>query len=186
MGTNGQLPLVETPRQKVSMLYDGKAASPPQPWIPWEQVGTFAETSPINYLVVDAFRTQMRVTGVTLVEDAAHPESWLRDASIESWDAAKERWSPIQPLLSNAAVHTHTFAKPVEAARFRLMLPWGVCGNVRLAKIVFHGEVQGCSHPDVVARRPLAVLFDEQEDIKSDWATMCHSRSKGPTAAAAA
>ena len=168
MGTNGQLPLVESPHQKISMLYDGKAASPPQPWIPWEQVGTFAETSPINYIVVDAFRTQMRVTGVTLVEDADHPESWLRDASIESWDAAKERWVPIQPLLSNAAVHTHTFAKPVEAARFRLMLPWGVCGNVRLSQIVFHGELEGCSHPDAVARRPLAVLFDEQEDIKTD------------------
>jgi outer membrane protein assembly factor BamB len=168
MGASGQIPMTDTLRQKASMLYDGKAARTAQPWIPWEYVGTFAETSPINYIVVDAFRKQMKVTGVTLVEDSDHPESWLRDASIEFWDAASERWVPIQPLLSNAAVHTHMFAKPVEAARFRLMLPWGVCGNLRLAQIIFHGELLGCSHPDAIAKRPLAVLFDEQEDIKHD------------------
>ncbi len=144
------------------MLYDGKAEAPAEPWIPWEMVGTFAETSPLNYLLIEAYRTQMEVTGVTLVEDAAHPESWLRDAAIDYWDAAKELWVPIQPLRSDAAVHTHVFAKPVSAARFRIVLPWGVCGNTRLAEIVFHGQVLGCSHPDVVARRPLAVLFDEQ------------------------
>lgn len=154
--------------QKVSMLYDGKAGPPPQPWIPWNYVGLFAETSPINYVLVDAFRQQLKVTGATLVEDPDHPESWLRDASIDYWDVAAERWVPIQPLLSNAPVHTHVFAKPVEAARFRIMLPWGDCGNLRLAEIAFHGELAGCSHPDVIAKRPLAVLFDEQDDIKAD------------------
>jgi outer membrane protein assembly factor BamB len=166
--TQRPMGLTETPNQKAAMLYDGKADAPAEPWIPWHVVGTFAETSPVNYLLIDSFRTQMKVTGVTLVEDPEHPESWLRDASIEYWDAAKELWFPIQPLLSNAAVHTHMFARPVEAARFRLMLPWGVCGNVRLAEIVLHGELRGCSHPDVVARRPLAVLFDEQQDIRND------------------
>jgi hypothetical protein len=131
-------------------------------------VGTFAETSPLNYILIDAYRTQMKVAGVTLVEDPRHPESWLRDASIDYWDAAKELWVKIQPLRSDSAVHTHMFAKPVEAARFRIVLPWGVCGNTRLAEIVFHGEVLGCSHPDAVAKRPLAVLFDEQEDIRQD------------------
>ena len=135
---------------------------------PGSMVGTFAETSPLNYILIDAYRTQMEVTGVTLVEDPAHPESWLRDASIDYWDAAKELWVPIQPLRSDAAVHTHMFAKSVSAARFRLVLPWGVCGNTRLAEIVFHGKVLGCSHPDAVAKRPLAVLFDEQEDIRHD------------------
>jgi len=160
--------LTETPDQKAAMLYDGEADAAAEPWIPWDIVGTFAETSPVNYIEIDAFRTQMKVTGVTLVEDPDHPESWLRDASIEYWDAGRELWTPIQPLLSNSAVHTHMFAEPVEAARFRLMLPWGVCGNLRLAEIVFHGQLRGCSHPDVVARRPLAVLFDEQEDIRHD------------------
>ena len=93
----------------------------------------------------------------------------LRDGA-RTLAAAKAKFNPAakEPLRSDAAVHTHMFAKPVEAARFRLVLPWGVCGNTRLAEIVFHGEVLGCSHPDVVAKRPLAVLFDEQEDIRHD------------------
>jgi outer membrane protein assembly factor BamB len=166
--SQGETDLTDTPGQKVAMLYDGKADAPAEAWIPWCMVGTFAETSPLNYLLIDAYRTQMKVTGVTLVEDPAHPESWLRDASIDYWDAAKELWVPIQPLRSDAAVHTHIFARPVEAARFRIVLPWGVCGNTRLAEIVFHGEALGCSHPDAVAKRPLAILFDEQEDIRHD------------------
>jgi outer membrane protein assembly factor BamB len=166
--SQGENELFESPGQKTAMLYDGKAKAPAEAWIPWQMVGTFAETSPENAILIDAFRTQMRVTGVTLVEDPAHPESWLRDGRIDYWDAAREQWVPIQPLLSDVAVHTHVFARPVEAARFRLMLPWGVCGNVRLAQIIFHGEVLGCSHPDAAAKRPLAVLFDEQEDILKD------------------
>ncbi|MGA2032768.1 MAG: PQQ-binding-like beta-propeller repeat protein [Thermoguttaceae bacterium] len=166
--SQGAKTLTETTGQKAAMLYDDKTGAPAEAWIPWHMVGNFAETSPLNYILIDAYRTQMKVTGVTLVEDPAHPESWLRDASIDYWDAAKELWVPIQPLLSNAAVHTHVFAKPVAAARFRLLLPWGICGNTRLAKIVFHGDVLGCSHPDVVAKRPLAILFDEQEDIRHD------------------
>ncbi len=166
--SQGETSLTDAPGQKVAMLYDGKTGVPAEPWIPWHIVGTFAETSPLNYILIDAWRTQMEVTGVTLVEDPAHPESWLRDAAIDYWDAAKELWVPIQPLRSDAPVHTHIFAKPVRAARFRIVLPWGVCGNTRLTKIVFHGEVLGCSHPDVVVKRPLAVLFDEQDDIRHD------------------
>jgi len=166
--SQGETSLTDTPGQKVAMLYDGGSDAPAEAWIPWEMVGTFAETSPLNYILIDAYHTQMNVTGVTLVEDPAHPESWLRDAAIDYWDAAKELWVPIQPLRSDSAVHTHTFAQSVRASRFRLVLPWGACGNTRLAEIVFHGEVLGCSHPDVVARCPLAILFDEQEDIIHD------------------
>ncbi|MCF7674994.1 MAG: hypothetical protein K9M97_06600, partial [Akkermansiaceae bacterium] len=110
-------------------------------------------------------RTLMRVSAITLVEDAAHPESFLRDASLDYWDAATEQWVAVMPVLSNQPVHTHQLPNPIEAARWRIMLPWGVCGNLRLAEIVFHGEVLGCSHPDVAARRPLAVLFDEGGDL---------------------
>jgi hypothetical protein len=135
--------------------------------VDWSYAGFFAETSPVNYLLVDAYRTQLRVEAVTLFEDAAHPESWLRDVRFDYWDAAKEVWVPVQTLLSDAAVHTHKFAKPVEAARFRFYLPWGVVGNLRLGEIVFHGEALGCSHPDAIAKRPVAVLFDEQDELKS-------------------
>jgi outer membrane protein assembly factor BamB len=147
-------------------LVDGKPDPPPEPWLDWGDVGWFAETSPFNYLLLDTYRTQLRVTGITLAEDPAHPESWLRDATLEYWDAGRERWVFVQPLLSNAAVHTHKLARPIEAARFRIVLPWGLCGNLRLAEIVLHGEKLGPSHPDVIAKRPVAVLFDEGDDLK--------------------
>jgi len=148
------------------LLFDGKIAPPPTPWVDWSYVGFFAETSPVNYVLLDAYRTQLRVEAVTLFEDPAHPESWLRDVQFEYWDAAKELWVPVQRLLSDAPVHTHKFAKPVEAARFRLLLPWGAVGGLRLGEIVFHGEALGCSHPDAAAKRPVAVLFDEQDELK--------------------
>jgi hypothetical protein len=105
-------------------------------------------------------------TAITLVENLAHPESWLRDATLEYWDAARDRWVFVQPLLSNAAVHTHRLARPIEAARFRIVLPKLLCGNLWLGEIVLHGEKLGPSHPDVIARRPIAVLFDEGDDLK--------------------
>jgi hypothetical protein len=56
--------------------------------------------------------------------------------------------------------------KPIEAAKFRFISTGGgswPVGNIRLAKLVFHGEVLGPSHPDAVAKKPVAVLFDEKE-----------------------
>jgi hypothetical protein len=147
-------------------LVDGKADPPPSPWLAWGDVGLFAETSRFNYLLLDSYRTQMQVTGITLVEDPAHPESWLRDAAVEYWDPAREKWVFVQPLLANAAVHTHKFAKPVQASRLRLVVPEGLYGNLRLAEIVLHGKKLGPSHPDALAKRPVAVLFDEGEDLK--------------------
>jgi hypothetical protein len=155
-------------------LYDGSDRPPESPWVAWNYVGFFAETSPVNCLLIDTFRTRLRVTGVTLFEDASHPESWLRDAEFEYWDAGAEEWVRVQTLLSDAAAHTHRFAKPVEAARFRILFSWGVVGSFRLGEIVFHGERLGCSHPDVAAGRPVAVLFDEHDDIKH---CMIHSNN---------
>jgi hypothetical protein len=129
-------------------------------------VGSFAETSPFNTVVIDTFRTQLRVAAITFAEDPAHPESWLRDLRLEAWDPVREQWFFVQELRSDSAVHSHKLEKPVEASRFRLVLPWGVCGNLRLAEIVLHGEKLGGSHPDVIARKPVAVLFDEGDDLK--------------------
>jgi outer membrane protein assembly factor BamB len=151
-------------------MVDGKGDAPPQPWLSWSAVGLFAEQSPFNTVVIDTFRTQLRVTAITFAEDPAHPESWLRDLRFEAWDPLKEQWFFIQDLRSDSAVHTHKLQKPVEAARFRLVLPWGVCGNIRLGEIVLHGEKLGSSHPDVIARKPVAVLFDEGDDLKQTLA----------------
>jgi hypothetical protein len=159
-------------RFPIERLIDGKSAAPPEPWLDWTD---------INYidsgwrgsldLVFDTYHTQLSVTGITFVEDPQHPESWLRDMRLQSWDAAKEQWRDGPYLLSNSATHTHWFERPVEAARFRLVSTGGgswPVGNVRLAQIAFHGKILGGSHPDVVAKRPLAVLFDEKEsDLKA-------------------
>jgi hypothetical protein len=147
-------------------LMDGKPDAPATPWIGWPRMNWYGEGDPFTYVWIDTYRTRLRVTGITLVEDPAHPESWLRDAAFEYWDIARERWVPVQPLLSDAPVHTHRFARPVEAARFRIVLPKMLCGNLRLGEVVLHGEKLGPSHPDVVARRPVAVLFDEGNDLR--------------------
>ena len=223
-------------KQPIEMLTDGKPDAPPRPWLTW---------SDINYidsgwrqkltLVVDTFREQLRVTGVTIVEDAAHPESWLRDVRLQWWDAASESWRDGPYLTWDAGAktntldvatnaeftpdlkedpaeeapriiidvcapfgefdaekikkapkegaaapdagqvaadktkhiaHTHMFAQSIEAAKFRFVSTGGgtwPSGNLRMGELVFHGERLGASHPDVIAKKPLAVLFDEDE-----------------------
>jgi hypothetical protein len=37
-----------------------------------------------------------------------------------------------------------------------------LCGNLRLTEVVFEGSERGSSHPDLAAKRPIAVLFDEE------------------------
>jgi hypothetical protein len=153
---------------KVELLTDGKPDAPPQPWLSWTDVNMIDSGWRAKLAIqVDTFRTQLRVTGVTFVEDAAHPESWLRDIRLQWWDATADRWRDGPYLLSDAATHTHWFKTPIEAARFRFISTGGgtwPAGNLRLGELVFHGENLGSSHPDVVAKRPVAVLFDERED----------------------
>jgi len=98
-------------------------------------------------LEFDASPARLHVTALTFVEDAAHPESWLRDARLEYWDAAQNKWVFAQYLTSDAAVHCHTLRQPMEASKFRLISPcdgdngggWPL-GNLRFAEVVFHGS----------------------------------------------
>jgi len=150
-----------------AILVDGKTDAPDQPWLTW---GT------INYIdsgwrgslaiILDTFRTQVRVEAITLVEDPAHPESWLRDCVLQYWDARNEKWIAADNLLADQATHTHVLKKPIEAGRFRLVSSalggtWPA-GNIRLGEIVLHGQVLGASAPDIVEKKPVAVLFDEK------------------------
>jgi hypothetical protein len=152
----------------IKLLTDGDATPPEKPWL---------EQTDLSYLdsgwrsklaiQVDTFRTQLRVTGVTIVEDAKHPESWQRDMRLQYWDPKGEAWRDGPYLLSDQAVHSHVFDKPIESAKFRFVTTGGgswPANNIRWAELVFHGEALGPSHPDAVANRPVAVLFDEQED----------------------
>jgi hypothetical protein len=154
-------------------LVDGKPDPPEAPLLDWGLISWLGEGKPLSYLLFDTYRTQLQVTGITLFEDETHPESWLRDAYFERWDPTAEQWVFVQSLLSDAPVHTHLFAKPAESSRFRLVMPAGLVGNLRLGEIVFHGQVLGNAHPDVLAKRPVAVLFDEGDDLKKvlggDW-----------------
>ncbi len=159
-------------KNKIDMIRDGKPDAPPVPWITSSQVNMIDSGWVSKFSIVfDTFRAQIKLTGITFVEDKDHPESWMRDVQLQYWDTDKEQWIDGPYMLSNSAIHTHTFNKPIEAAKFRFISTGGASwpvGNIRLGELVFHGEVLGASHPDVVAKRPLAILFDEKEaDMKS-------------------
>jgi len=136
-----------------------------EPWLSWYDHGMIESGWRGDFsLVVDTFNKQLRVDSITFVEDAAHPESWLRDMRCEYWDADAERWVFTEYLTSDSAIHRHSLKRPIEAARIRFVKADGHAwpsGNIRLQELMLHGDVLGASHPDVVARRPVAVLFDE-------------------------
>ncbi|MGD0678874.1 MAG: hypothetical protein ABSC94_26005 [Polyangiaceae bacterium] len=151
----------------INGLTDGKPDVPADPWLPWTTMNLVDSGWSGSFSVeLDAFRTQVHATGITLIEDPSHPESWLRDVRLQYWDARAERWRDGPFLLSNSASHTHWFPHPIDAARFRLESTGGGTwppGNLRMGEIVLHGTLLGPSHPDVVEQRAVAVLFDEDE-----------------------
>jgi outer membrane protein assembly factor BamB len=104
-----------------------------------------------------------RVTGVTLVEDPSAPGAWLREVRFDAWNTERASWVPVQECYSHALVHTHRFARPVEGTRFRLVPPDGA--GALLGEIILHGEMVETEHPDVVAKRAVAVLFDEHPEV---------------------
>ena len=165
--TGGYAPVIE--RGNFSdVLQDGQADLPAEPWLNWHAISYLPESSPVNYLEIVTHDAWLRVDAVTLVEDPAHPESWLRDVALEYWDPVKEQWIFAQQLLSDSAIHSHKLVKPVEASRFRLVLPYAIAGNLRLGELALHGENLGKGHADARAKRPVAVLFDDQ-DVLSEW-----------------
>ena len=149
-----------------ALLFDGETNAPKKPWVSWDDIGMIDSGWRGSFsLEIALVRRVARVTAITFVEDPAHPESWLRDAKLEYWDAASEAWKFAQYLTSDAAIHTHRLSQPIEGMKFRLT-PSGGAGwpasNLRLAEIVFHGDDLGPSWPPAVrAKQPVAVLFDE-------------------------
>ena len=149
-----------------ALLFDGETNAPKKPWVSWDDIGMIDSGWRGSFsLEIALVRRVARVTAITFVEDPAHPESWLRDAKLEYWDAASEAWKFAQYLTSDAAIHTHKLSQPIEGMKFRLT-PSGGAGwpasNLRLAEIVFHGDDLGPSWPPAVrAKQPVAVLFDE-------------------------
>jgi hypothetical protein len=165
-------------QHKVDLLRDGDPTPPDKPWLEWTDI-SYLDSGWRQKLVVqvDTFRSQIRLRGVTIVEDARHPESWTRDTRLQWWDAAAETWRDGPYLLfegndvsqdAATVTHTHWFDTPLEGVKFRFVSTGGASwpvGNLRWGELVLHGEVLGPSHPDAVANRPVAVLFDEKEDV---------------------
>jgi hypothetical protein len=155
-------------KNPISSMTDGKPDAPQRPWLGWTSINYIDSgwSGPLSF-EVDTFHTQIRLRGITFIEDPAHPESWLRDVRLQSWDPGLDRWDEGPLLLSNASAHTHWLDRPIEGSRFRFVSSGGSTwpvGNIRLGELVFHGDVLGASHPDVIAKRAIAVLFDEDEN----------------------
>jgi hypothetical protein len=132
-------------RNPTDPLIDGQSSAPAEPWLNWGVFGYFDFYKVA--LEVDA-KQQLRVTGVTFVEDPRHPESWLRDMRMQVWDAATEKWIDGPYLVSDAATHSHQFEMPIEGTKFRflgtgdMLLEWRwPMGNIRLGELVFHGRI---------------------------------------------
>ena len=149
----------------INLLFDGDVAPPQNPWIDFTSIQGIGEQRRYSF-EIDTFNRQLSITGITFYEDPNHIESWIRDVQLEYWDPVAEVWQLGPYMVSNSAVHTHIFDKPVSASKVRLVTTGGgtwPVGNIRLGELVFHGYVGKASHPDVVAEKPLAVLFDERD-----------------------
>ncbi|MER6767595.1 PQQ-binding-like beta-propeller repeat protein, partial [Amycolatopsis sp. NPDC000746] len=153
--------------------YDGRYAPPGRPWLRTDDLNAIGDRT-IDRMVIeiDTYRTLLEVTGVTVVEDPDHPESWMRDVLLQWFDIGSGGWRDGPMLLADIrpnpaaappVVHRHAFDR-VRASRFRLASTGGVwpSGNLRLSELVFEGRTAGCSHRDVVLGNPVAVLFDGQ------------------------
>jgi outer membrane protein assembly factor BamB len=128
-----------------ALLTDGKPDAPPKPWLYWNVVGLI-DSGWVAHMTldVDSSPATMRVTGVTFVEDPAHPESWLRDMRLQYRATSDGPWIDGPYLLSNASTHTHLFDKPIEGSRFRFMTSDGAgwpAANLRLGELVFQGTL---------------------------------------------
>ena len=148
-------------------LTDGNVTSPGL-WLPWpviEMIDSGWEAD--MYIYIDGFHTMFQVEAIGFIEDPKNPSSWLRDMKLEWYNKDTGLWQFHQYLLSDSAIHVHTLDIPCNATKLRLgksapstTAAWPV-GNIGLAELALLGTNLGCSHPDVQAKKPVAVLFDE-------------------------
>ena len=142
-----------------SALLDGSATPPANPWVSWENI--YNQGSGKSHIQVDAWNTMMQVSGITLWENPSHPESWIRNATLDWWNPATQAWVTGPQLLSDQATHTHLVNPPLQTPRVRITLPANSPSNVWLGEVVLNGAMLGCSHPDVVAGNNTCTLFDK-------------------------
>ena len=137
---------------------------PARPGLAWDDIFSASNngTTPDQmHIQLDTWNTMMQVTGITLWEDPNHPESWLRDATLDYWNVSSQSWVTGPALLSDQATHSHAINPPIQTPRVRVSLATYSPINTRLGEIVLNGSLLGCSHPDVVAGHNTCVLFDQ-------------------------
>ncbi len=143
-------------------MTDGKLDAPMKPYLALGALNPHNGNGARTAIVLERGKNLVRLAAITFYEDEKHPESWLRDVELQVWDAQTRVWQPVQRLLSDAAVHTHVLAQPVEGSRFRVLLPPFPNSNIRLKEITLGGEDLGPAYPpDVRAKKAVAVLFDD-------------------------
>ncbi|MEU6192886.1 PQQ-binding-like beta-propeller repeat protein [Streptomyces sp. NPDC047061] len=165
--------MTQDPNEVFGLLTDGSADPPAGPWLNRTLLNSMGATGSDHRFLftVDTFRYQLELTGITIAEDPAHPESWLRDVLLQWWDARAGAWRDGPMLLSDQALHSHAIEPLLHSGRFRFVTTGGStwpAGNLRLGELVLHGKVLGPSHRDVVENRALAVLFDDRVDDVAD------------------
>jgi hypothetical protein len=132
----------------------GYAPTPPAaPWLFDRVVESFASSAANTEPYIIRFRfpvdpktgqATVRFTAISLWDDPAHPESWLRDLRLDVRDSPDYAWRPVSRLISDQAARSYLVTdpahpgRPVSAAEFRLVLPPGLAGNLRLAAIALH------------------------------------------------
>jgi len=146
-------------------LLDGSATPPANPWVAWETIYAQAMfgIATQTHVQLDTYFTQLQINAITLAEDPAHPESWVREATVDYWDVPSQSWKTGPTIFADTATHTHVLSTPLQTPRIKISLPPMSPSNLRLGEIVLHGTALGCSHPDVVAGRNTCVLFDESQ-----------------------
>ena len=135
------------------MLTDGDPNPPIKPWLTWTTVG-IVDSGWVSKvpLEIEAPNSTMRVTGITIAEDPANPQSWMKDALFQVWNPVTGVWEDGAWISADSVTHTHKFEKPLVGSKFRFIgdkTPdspgtggWGwPVGNLRMAELVFHGEV---------------------------------------------
>ncbi|SHF54158.1 hypothetical protein [Streptoalloteichus hindustanus] len=160
-GTNNAIPpvtaanLLKPESTKVSAIGFGKPvvlpaaqlvattpnpAPPAMPWLSDSWVEYSAENFPLCFLLVQPEKP-VTFDSLTLWDDPAHPESWLRHLRLDIRRDSNDIWWPVTHLVSRMPSRSYWVpngAKPITAFELRLVLPPGLAGNLRLAGIALH------------------------------------------------
>ncbi|MFD6305406.1 WD40 repeat domain-containing protein, partial [Streptomyces sp. NPDC060223] len=131
------LPGGTTPLSTVNLL--NPAHVPPQaPLLSDDLVEYTAEGFPLSHLLVQShLSSPPTFDRISLWDDPAHPESWLRDVRLDARTTSDSPWQPVARLVCSAAARTYQVPRTT-ATDIRLVVPPGLPGNLRLAGIALH------------------------------------------------